>query len=95
VWAATETRHNQVWVGDITYLRLAEGWRYLTIVLDHHARRVIALTFASMRNMRRNLLLLARAAGRVMGSNDQMTSLQALGSPIGAANGCETRRRPR
>jgi len=33
--------------------------------LRNHARHVIALTFASMRNTRRNLLLLARAAGRV------------------------------
>jgi len=60
-----------------------------------HGAHVTALTSAGKRKTRCNLLLLPLPAGRVMGSNDQMTSLQALGSPIGAANGCETRRRPR
>ena len=32
---------NQVWVGDITYLRTLEGWIYLATVIDAHSRRVI------------------------------------------------------
>lgn len=32
---------NQVWVGDITYLRTWEGWFYLATVIDAHSRRVI------------------------------------------------------
>jgi len=32
---------NQVWVGDITYLRMWEGWVYLATVIDAHSRRVI------------------------------------------------------
>lgn len=32
---------NQVWVGDITYLRMWEGWLYLATVIDAHSRRVI------------------------------------------------------
>ena len=32
---------NQVWVGDITYLRTWEGWLYLASVIDAHSRRVI------------------------------------------------------
>lgn len=32
---------NQVWVGDITYLRTWEGWLYLATVIDAHSRRVI------------------------------------------------------
>lgn len=32
---------NQLWVGDITYLRTWEGWLYLAIVMDAHTRRVI------------------------------------------------------
>ena len=37
---------NQVWVGDITYLRTTwiqarEGWLYLATVIDAHSRRVI------------------------------------------------------
>lgn len=32
---------NQVWVGDITYLRTWEGWLYLATVIDAHSRRVL------------------------------------------------------
>ena len=32
---------NQVWAGDITYLRTREGWLYLAIVMDLHSRRII------------------------------------------------------
>jgi len=34
-------RLNQVWVGDLTYLRTWEGWLYLATVIDAHSRRVI------------------------------------------------------
>lgn len=32
---------NQVWAGDITYLKIAEGWMYLSIVMDLYSRRII------------------------------------------------------
>lgn len=32
---------NEKWVGDITYLRTAEGWLYLAVVLDIYSRRVV------------------------------------------------------
>jgi putative transposase len=32
---------NQVWVSDITYVATAEGWLYLTVVLDLCSRRVV------------------------------------------------------
>jgi putative transposase len=34
-------RENQVWVSDITYISTAEGWAYLTIVIDLFDRKVI------------------------------------------------------
>jgi putative transposase len=32
---------DQAWVIDITYLRTAEGWLYLAVVLDLYSRAVI------------------------------------------------------
>ncbi len=32
---------NQVYVGDITYIRTAEGWLYLAVVIDLYSRKVI------------------------------------------------------
>ena len=37
----TATRPDQKWLADITYLRLAEGWLYLAVVLDCFSRRVV------------------------------------------------------
>ena len=37
---------NQVWVGDITYLRPWEEWVYLATVIDAHSRRVIGWAIA-------------------------------------------------
>ena len=32
---------NAVWAGDITYLRTAEGWMYLAVVMDLYSRRIV------------------------------------------------------
>ena len=32
---------NQVWAGDITYLRTDEGWMYLAVVMDLYSRRIV------------------------------------------------------
>jgi putative transposase len=36
------TRPNQVWCTDITYIRLAKGFVYLTVVMDWHSRYVLS-----------------------------------------------------
>uniref|UniRef100_UPI001304B011 DDE-type integrase/transposase/recombinase n=1 Tax=Cryobacterium sp. Y57 TaxID=2048287 RepID=UPI001304B011 len=45
---------NQVWVGDITYLRTWEGCVYLATVIDAHSRRVIGWAIAT--HMRTDLI---------------------------------------
>jgi putative transposase len=35
------TRANEIWVADITYIRLAEGWIYLAAILDLYSRRIV------------------------------------------------------
>lgn len=32
---------NQAWVGDVTFIRTAEGWLYLAVLLDLFSRRVV------------------------------------------------------
>jgi len=32
---------NQVWAGDITYLKTGEGWMYLAIAMDLYSRRIV------------------------------------------------------
>jgi len=41
------TAINQLWVADITYVRLAEAFAYLAVVLDAHSRRVVGWAMAS------------------------------------------------
>ena len=35
---------NQVWTGDVTYIRIKGGWCYLAVVLDLYARRVVGFS---------------------------------------------------
>jgi len=32
---------NDVWAGDITYLRTGEGWMYLAVIMDLYSRRIV------------------------------------------------------
>jgi transposase InsO family protein len=58
------TQPNQVWVGDITYVRVAAGWRYLAIVMDQYSRRILAWSLTTRRTAAVTCAVLARAAQR-------------------------------
>ncbi len=48
---------NQKWAGDISYVWTPEGWLYLAVILDLHARRVIG--WAVSNRMKRDLAIRA------------------------------------
>ena len=35
------TGPNQVWVSDLTYIRVGEGFEYLSLIMDKHSRKVV------------------------------------------------------
>ncbi|EMO4505335.1 IS3 family transposase, partial [Klebsiella oxytoca] len=39
---------DNVWCGDITFIRTREGWLYLAVVLDLYARKVVGWAFSSV-----------------------------------------------
>jgi putative transposase len=59
---------NQIWVGDVTYLKSGGRWRYLAVVLDRHSRRVLGWHLGLRKDPGLTMEALRRAlAGRRLG----------------------------
>lgn len=57
---APTTGLNQIWVSDITYLRVQERWVLLIVIMDRHSRRVLGWTLSQTRTVEDTLRVLKR-----------------------------------
>lgn len=55
------TQLNQVWVADITYLKLGKKWRYLATVMDAYSRRILGWSLSRERSVELTLNALSHA----------------------------------
>jgi transposase InsO family protein len=60
----TVTGPDQVWRGDITYLRSAGRWRYLAVVIDQYSRRLLGYQLGMERTSDLTVAALRRAVTR-------------------------------
>lgn len=55
---------NQVWVGDVTYLRVKQQWRYMAVVMDKHSRRLLGWSLSKRRDAQLTCTALQHALRR-------------------------------
>lgn len=60
---------NQLWVADLTYIRVSNEWLYLAAVMDAHSRKVIAWDLGKRKDVPFTLSILQRAIARRQPTN--------------------------
>lgn len=55
---------NQIWVGDVTYLKLNGHWQYLSTVMDVYSRRILAWSLSQHRRTELTVTTLKQALKR-------------------------------
>ena len=55
------TQPNEVWVADITYIKVTEGWVYLAAILDLYSRKIVGWSMSSKIDTSLVLMALRRA----------------------------------
>ena len=58
------TAPNQIWVGDVTYLRVNNEWRYLAVIMDKFSRRIVGRSLSIKRNVDLSITAFKRAASK-------------------------------
>jgi transposase InsO family protein len=58
------SRHNEAWVGDITYIATGEGWLYLAVVKDLCLKKVVGYAFSDRIDTQLTLAALDMAVRR-------------------------------
>lgn len=80
---------DQKWAADITYIRTAQGWLYLAVILDLFSRRVVGWSMAD--HMRKELVLdaLKAALGHRCPAEDGLLMHTDQGSQYTSSAHCE------
>jgi transposase InsO family protein len=55
------TSSNQIWVGDVTYLKVNKEWRYLAVIMDLFSRKIVGWSLSIKRDVTLTLTAFKRA----------------------------------
>ena len=76
---------NEVWAGDITYIKTNQGWRYLAVVMDLFSRRIVGWSMAE--RMKADLVIQALQQAHVLRQPQYgcvcFTAIEVLNTPVG------------
>lgn len=68
--APATTGINQIWVSDITYIKVSEWWLLLIVIMDRHSRRILGWSLSRTRTVDDTLRVLKRVIKQRQASSD-------------------------